>query len=54
MPDVNINGPDGNDSSFMQIQTLQVSVAVQSLPAHLHEVLRYISASPQATYGVKK
>jgi hypothetical protein len=36
MTDVNIIGTDGNDSSFMQIQTLQVSVAVRSLSAHLH------------------
>jgi hypothetical protein len=36
MTDVNIIGPDGNDSSLMQIQKIQVSVAVRSLPAHLH------------------
>ena len=41
MTDVNIIGPDGNDSSFMQVQKLQVSVTARSLlivpiTCHLH------------------
>jgi hypothetical protein len=41
MTDVNIIGPDGNDSSFMQVLKLQVSVTARSLlfvpiTCHLH------------------
>jgi hypothetical protein len=30
MTEVNNAGPDGNDSSFMEVQTLQVTIAVHS------------------------
>jgi hypothetical protein len=32
MTDVNITGPDGNESSFMQVQMLQVTLAVRTMP----------------------
>jgi hypothetical protein len=40
MTDVNIIGPDGNDSSFIQIRILLINSAVRRLPVvftgHLH------------------